>query len=187
MPPSEADIKAAFRVFDTDGSGTISSDELKAILTRPVPGQAPLLTAAKVDEIISRFDTNGDGVLSLEEFAQALAGVAKEANATLEELMAIADTPAGETFADLVPSGAGCEIAKTEERAVVLVQLEAVKAHVARRCAKEGWLDYREQPLIPERASLYEARPNQRAPTAPSTPTRRHEHSTCAHALECAP
>ena len=77
-----------------------------------MPGQAPLLTAARVDEIISKFDTNGDGVLSLDEFARALAGVAEEANATLEELMAIADTPAGETFADLVPSGAGCEIAK---------------------------------------------------------------------------
>ena len=38
-----AAVAAAFRVFDTDGNGTISVDELKAILTRPVRGQPPTM------------------------------------------------------------------------------------------------------------------------------------------------
>ena len=43
-----ADIKAAFQVFDKDGSGTLSADEVAAILTRPVDGGAPMdLSQAK--------------------------------------------------------------------------------------------------------------------------------------------
>ena len=155
---SQAAIAAAFRVFDTDGNGTISADELKAILTRPVRGQPPTLTAAQVDELITKHDANSDGVLSLDEFARAWAVVAERAKVTLDVLTALVVAPADETFSDLVPGGAGCRIAKTEERAVLLAQLEDVKRHVARRCAKEGWLDYHKQPLTPERASLYEVR-----------------------------
>ena len=154
MPPTPSQLKAAFTIFDTDGSGTLSADELKAILTRSVRGGAPLLSSERVDGLIAEFDTNGDGVLSLDEFVKAWAGV--EAKATLGELMALVDAPAGETFSDLVPAGAGCEIAKTEMRAIRLVQLLAIKKHVERRCAAEGWLDYQGTPLAPERASLYE-------------------------------
>ena len=154
MPPTPSQLKAAFAVFDTDGSGTLSADELKAILSRPVRGGAPLFTAEQVDGLIKEFDTNGDGVLSLDEFVQAWAGL--EVKASLDELMAIVAAPAGETFEDLLPEGAGCKIAKTEERAIRLAQLRAVKAHVERRCAKESWFDYQGTPLSPERATLYE-------------------------------
>ena len=64
--------------------------------------------------------------------------------------------PADERFADLVAEGAGCEIPKTEERAITLRQLAALRPHIERRCAKEKWLDHCQQPLTPERASLYE-------------------------------
>ena len=164
MPPTPSQLKAAFAVFDTDGSGTLSADELKAILSRSVRGGAPLFTAEQVDGLIKEFDTNGDGVLSLDEFVKAWAGL--EAKASLDELMAIVAAPAGETFEDLVPKGAGCKIAKTEERAIRLAQLRAVKAHVTRRCAKEGWFDYQGTPLAPERASLYEVWPSPIAATA---------------------
>jgi len=73
MPPSQ--LKAAFAVFDTDGSGTLSADELKAILSRSVRGGAPLFPVEQVDCLSKEFDTNGDGVLSLDEFVPAWAGL----------------------------------------------------------------------------------------------------------------
>ena len=73
-----ADIKAAFQVFDKDGSGTLSADEVAAILTRPTPGGTPM-DLAKAHEYIARFDVNGDGVLSYDEFANAWATRSKPA------------------------------------------------------------------------------------------------------------
>ena len=97
-----------------------------------------------------------------------------EAKASLDELMAIVAAPAGETFEDLVPKGAGCKIAKTEERAIRLSQLRAVKAHVERRCAKEGWLDYQGTALLPDCVSLYEVWPSPAAATHRATAERSH-------------
>ena len=150
-------IRAAFAVFDADGSGTLSVLELKAILGRPLRGRPPRFTEDEVHQLLAKFDADGDGLLSLDEFSRAFASLTRgEQKASLEQLMALVVAPAGETFGDLVPEGAGCTIPKTEERAITLAQLQAVLAHVKRRCAKERWLDYREQPLAPERASLYE-------------------------------
>ena len=66
--------------------------------------------------------------------------------------------------------GGGCEIEKTEERAISLVQLEAVEANVERRCEKEKWkggrpdgTDAEGKPkwktvaLTPETVNLYDA------------------------------
>ena len=91
MPPTRSQLEAAFALFDTDGSGTLSADELKAILTRPIGGRPPSFSSEQVDSIIKRFDTNGDGVLSLNEFVKTYAAV--EVKASLDELMALADTP----------------------------------------------------------------------------------------------
>ena len=63
--PSAADLEKAFKVFDTDNSGTLSASELIKILTRP--GGAAL-TMADAEELIQRVDVNGDGELDLEEF-----------------------------------------------------------------------------------------------------------------------
>ena len=60
-------LVAAFRVFDSNGDGSVSTDELKAILTRSVAGQPPQMTEAEVDRLIAMFDVNGDGVLSIDE------------------------------------------------------------------------------------------------------------------------
>ena len=66
--------------------------------------------------------------------------------------------------------GGGCKIEKTEERAISLVQLEAVEANVVRRCEKEKWkggrpdgTDAEGKPkwktvaLTPETVNLYDA------------------------------
>jgi Ca2+-binding EF-hand superfamily protein len=69
---SEARIREAFAAFDADRSGTISASEMKKILSR---GDSQLLSADEVDELIREFDTNGDGQLSLSEFAAACASM----------------------------------------------------------------------------------------------------------------
>lgn len=62
----EKQIRAAFDVFDTDGSGSLSAQELKAVLSRP-GGGAPL-TSQEAQDIIDEFDINGDGELQFDEF-----------------------------------------------------------------------------------------------------------------------
>lgn len=65
---TRASIEAAFRLFDVDGDGSLSVDELQAVLSRP-GGGAPL-SNAEVQAVINEFDENGDGVLQIHEFAR---------------------------------------------------------------------------------------------------------------------
>ena len=64
--PAKPSLEEAFRVFDKDGSGSLSVAELQAVLTRPGGGAA--LSEDEVQEIIAEFDTNHDGELQFEEF-----------------------------------------------------------------------------------------------------------------------
>jgi hypothetical protein len=73
----EMPIRKAFAVFDTDRSGTLSANELKAVLQHPagrVFGAKPF-TAIVVQELIAKFDSNGDGVLDIEEFVMAFSSI----------------------------------------------------------------------------------------------------------------
>ena len=58
--------RTAFDVFDIDGSGALSVDELREILTRP--GGGAQISDHEVAEIIATFDCNGDGEIDFEEF-----------------------------------------------------------------------------------------------------------------------
>ena len=60
----EKELKDAFAVFDTDGSGSIDRKELKRLMKKL--GQA--LTEAELDAMMDEVDTNGDGEISFEEF-----------------------------------------------------------------------------------------------------------------------
>ena len=73
--PATPQIRNAFKVFDTDGNGTLSPAELKRILTRPVYGQPSKMSEADVDALIERYDANGDGELSVDEFSNAWGGL----------------------------------------------------------------------------------------------------------------
>ena len=53
----EAEMKSAFKVFDHDGSGTISLDELRRVMT----SFGELLSEDELDSMIKEVDKNGDG------------------------------------------------------------------------------------------------------------------------------
>lgn len=54
-------------MFDKDGGGTISTEEVKQVLSF---GQN--LDEAVVNQIIQQVDANGDGEISFEEFAEVM-------------------------------------------------------------------------------------------------------------------
>ena len=65
-----ANLRAAFKVFDTDKSGTLTPEEIVAVFTRPVKGAAAM-TEADAKKLVAKFDGNNDGVLQIEEFIKA--------------------------------------------------------------------------------------------------------------------
>ena len=64
----EKRLRRAFELFDKDGSGAISVDELKAVLLTDVPGGTSMVEA-DVEAMVQEFDANGDGELQEEEFS----------------------------------------------------------------------------------------------------------------------
>ena len=54
-------------MFDKDGSGFISSEEIKEIL-----GFGKTLSEEAVNKIIRQVDENGDGQISFDEFAKMM-------------------------------------------------------------------------------------------------------------------
>ena len=61
---SNEKLQSAFKMFDKDNSGFISSEEIKEIL-----GFGKTLSEEAVNEIIKQVDANGDGQISFEEFS----------------------------------------------------------------------------------------------------------------------
>eukprot|EP00658_Telonema_sp_P-2_P060833 TRINITY_DN49644_c0_g1_i1.p1 TRINITY_DN49644_c0_g1~~TRINITY_DN49644_c0_g1_i1.p1 ORF type:complete len:149 (+),score=38.80 TRINITY_DN49644_c0_g1_i1:204-650(+) len=62
------EIRTVFEMFDTDGSGDISADELGDVMT--TLGLDP--TDEEVDLIIRRVDLDGSGTISFSEFCRIL-------------------------------------------------------------------------------------------------------------------
>jgi calmodulin len=65
---TEEDIKAAFRVFDKDGDGKITTAELTHIMKN----LGEPLTQEEVDEMIAQADTNKDGIIDYAEFVHLM-------------------------------------------------------------------------------------------------------------------
>lgn len=65
---------AAFRVFDRNGDGKISKDELKSIIGDEHVTDAMHHTAETVEELMKEIDTNGDGEIDFKEFMQMMRG-----------------------------------------------------------------------------------------------------------------
>lgn len=60
---SKDNLKQAFDLFDKDGSGTLTTDEIKNIL-----GVGQNMSEKVWEEIIREVDINNDGIISFEEF-----------------------------------------------------------------------------------------------------------------------
>ena len=57
-------VDQLFRVFDKDGNGYISVDELRQVMTN----LGEKLTEDEVDEMVREADLDGDGEVNYEEF-----------------------------------------------------------------------------------------------------------------------
>ena len=64
----EEELREAFDVFDRDGNGFISAEELRNALTN----LGEKIPAEDVDEIMRKSDHNEDGMLSWEEFRKMM-------------------------------------------------------------------------------------------------------------------
>jgi len=65
----KAEFKEAFSVFDNDGDGTITIEELGTVLR--MLGQTP--TQAELQDMINEVDADGNGVIDFPEFCQLMA------------------------------------------------------------------------------------------------------------------
>ncbi|KAM0332608.1 hypothetical protein ACHAQA_002892 [Verticillium albo-atrum] len=66
---TEDELVAAFEVFDKDGSGSVSSSELRSVLISL--GQKH--TDDEIDEMVKHADLDGNGSIDYHEFVQLMA------------------------------------------------------------------------------------------------------------------
>lgn len=66
------DLRAAFKVFDKDGNGFISPQELRQVMIN----LGEKLSEEEIDSMIREADSNGDGQVDFEEFARMMASKA---------------------------------------------------------------------------------------------------------------
>jgi calmodulin len=67
-PASEDEIKEAFRVFDKDGNGQVSTSELRHVMTT----LGEKFTEEEIEELIREADDDGDGQIKYEEFVKLM-------------------------------------------------------------------------------------------------------------------
>jgi len=67
-------LKKAFDMFDNDGSGSISAEEIREALALTDNDQMN----EKIKEIINQVDENGDGEISIEEFKEMMKALSKD-------------------------------------------------------------------------------------------------------------
>ena len=67
-PDTEEDLIEAFKIFDKDENGVISTAELRYILTT----LGERLIEKEADEMIREADTDGDGFINYHEFVNII-------------------------------------------------------------------------------------------------------------------
>ena len=129
--PSKQEIRAAFALYDTNGDGQLSPDELKAIMCKAVPG-GTARTEEEVDALVKRFDADGDGMLSMEEIAGAWAqmGVGQTVKAATEAPETDGEKAAAEILAEPATEENAAEapaVAAMAGYGVTLIEIPAVE------------------------------------------------------------
>lgn len=66
----EKELREAFKVFDRDGTGTISKDELRHVMK----SLGENLTEEEIDEMLKMADKDGDGTIDCKHLGVSSAG-----------------------------------------------------------------------------------------------------------------
>ena len=72
-----ASPEAIFMALDTDCSGTLTVDEIRASMATADEAGAPALSAEEIQGVIDGMDANGDGEISISEFSKMWVGSEK--------------------------------------------------------------------------------------------------------------
>jgi calmodulin len=67
-PNPDITLQAAFQVFDTDGDGTISKEEIRKVMRE----MGENLLEEDMDDVLSGIDRNGDDLIRYDEFARVV-------------------------------------------------------------------------------------------------------------------
>jgi calcium-binding protein CML len=70
-PGDEDDLAEAFRVFDADGDGRITAEELRAVMAA-ILGDADACSLDDCRRMIGGADADGDGVVGFQDFARMM-------------------------------------------------------------------------------------------------------------------
>ena len=92
-------LTASFNVFDADGSGELTTDEVITILQRVTPAGTQM-TEEDAKAFIKEFDRDDNGTLNLKEFITAMGVISDAAGLDGEE----------ETFAEMIAEGDTMEV-----------------------------------------------------------------------------
>ena len=65
---AEEEMMEAFQIFDSDGNGNISADELRQIMAN----LGEKMTQEEVEEMVKEADIDGDGQINYEEFVRMM-------------------------------------------------------------------------------------------------------------------
>ena len=74
------DFKSAFALFDKDGEGTISVEEMGNVKRSLGLNSSKFYTDAELQDLVNEFDVDGDGQIGFEEFLILMAHKMKESN-----------------------------------------------------------------------------------------------------------
>ena len=107
-PEHTAELQEAFNLFDKDGDGTITTQELSTVLR--ALGQDP--SKDEVKDIVNEVDVDGNGLLDFQEFCVLMGAAAPQALGldkapTLAELRGL--DPQSESQPSLKAKGPGCK------------------------------------------------------------------------------
>jgi Ca2+-binding EF-hand superfamily protein len=72
MRKQETVLWKAFKSFDVDGSGAISSSELHQVLNQESVGKIMKKTVDELEALVIEVDLDGDGEIDFDEFLQMM-------------------------------------------------------------------------------------------------------------------